>query len=149
MPEQRQRIILFEGLGTRFWRIVRATCYVGLSAAGVLSLFLSPSTLGAALQYTIVVWSVFLIVGGIFCAAGHFFKVLLLERAGLPLLISSIGVYGAAALSQSKGAIGPMIVGLILLSFAIGLLARAREVHVDSKVLKLLHTKEREGRANH
>lgn len=148
MPEQRQRIIFLEGLGSRFWRLARATSYIGLSGAGVLSLFLSPATLGQVLQYTILVWSLFLIIGGVCCAVGHFFKVLALERMGLPLLISSIGVYGSAALTQGHS-MGSAIIGLILLSFAFALLARAKEVHVDSKVLKLLHLKEREDRANH
>lgn len=104
-----------------------------LIAAGASAIFIPPgsvlSSTGQAITYT---WAGFLILGGILCASPIVTGQHIGELTGLPLLVSSVLVFGVVLIyrtTTADGARGAAVVGFLACGFAVLLASRWVEVY--------------------
>ena len=112
---------------------IRLLGHLFLIAAGVSAIFIPPgSVLSSTGQIITYIWACFLILGGVLCASpivtGQHFG----ELAGLPLLGSSVLVFGVVLIYRTAtgdGARGAAVVGFLACAFAVLLASRWVEVY--------------------
>jgi len=129
----------------RSWRIPQ---YTGLVMSGTF-LLIEPSTLVVeqVTRFVAVAWAVGMIFSACVCLYGAFTDKWIGEYAGLPLLASVIAFYGVSAIvsTQPGGGLVRIAFGIVLLSFASGLVARWRDVRSVRKFAMIVGSKDYKG----
>lgn len=122
-------------------RLLYTAAYALMAAAGVFAFFFPARSVQSAtgpLDALLVLWSVFLFVGGVTSALGSYTDRWLGEYTGLPLLASVFGVYGLGALALARpGAWTVLAGGFAFLGIALVFMGRWAEVaHVRAEAAK-------------
>lgn len=113
-------------------RVARVLAYVLWIAAGIL-LTASPSDIIAdkTSGYVVYLWAIFMMLGGISCFVGAVSDRWLGEYAGLPLVISTLWLYGGiltAAGFTGELSYVRLAIGLLFISFGFKALGRWQDI---------------------
>lgn len=112
---------------------LRLSAHLFLIAAGAGAIFIPPgSVLSSTGQIVTYTWAGFLILGGILCASPIVTGQHIGELTGLPLLISSVLVFGVVLIYRTAigdAARGAGVVGCLACAFAALLASRWVEVY--------------------
>ena len=129
----------------RMPKVLRAfafAMYVMYSLAGCIFIFIPSNVVSENTDwFKLLIWHVFLVLGGAFSMFGSLVRKPLIEAIGIPMLISSMTAYATILIVTSFediAANGPRLgVGFMFASTALGLLGRLVEtlwfVWVDTK----------------
>ncbi len=113
-------------------RLLYTAAYALMAAAGVAAFFFPARSVQSAtgpLDALIVLWSIFLVVGGAASALGSFTDRWLGEYVGLPLLAAVFGVYGVGALALARPGMWTVLAGgFAFLAIALVFMGRWAEV---------------------
>lgn len=116
-------------------RTGRILMYLGLSISGILTtLFPSRLVEDQVGGPVVLCWSLGMLVSALTCFYGAVTDKWIGEYTGIPLLASVLGLYGLSALAASDShSLAILAYGLIVVSFASGLVARWRDLQVVKK----------------
>lgn len=132
MPKspRQTRIAQFEGLSPILTerRTARTLMYLALIVAGVVVFYLPIAFFDNVLTFTAVVVGVFLIIGGLVSKIGHTFGIVTLERAGYPLILAAMTGLTTVLFLEAHNNTARTFIGLITLSFTLGLYGRWRDL---------------------
>ena len=109
----------------------RVVMYLGLVFSGVFALSFPSQLVADQVSHAVSVsWGGFMVIGAGLCLFGAATDRWIGEYSGIPLLASSVAMYGGSALVSAKDLESyPLLAyGLVLISFAAGLVARWRDV---------------------
>jgi cellulose synthase/poly-beta-1,6-N-acetylglucosamine synthase-like glycosyltransferase len=120
-------------------RWLRGGMYLLLSAAGVTSLFLDLPFLDNVVNFTILMLGLFFILGGVVSGVGHFLQILVVERAGYPLLLAALVALTVILFIEADENVARAFIGLITLAFALGLYGRSRDLGTLLRIQRSLH----------
>jgi hypothetical protein len=109
-------------------RGVRGLMYGCLTGAGASLWFLHIAFLADVTGLTYLGVSVFLFVGGLVSGVGHGLRILVVERAGYPLVLASLSVLAVVLFNGSGESAVRLFNGLIIFGFTLGLYGRWRDL---------------------
>lgn len=115
----------------RVSRVALGVQYSLLTAAGTLLLIHPTQLLQNAIGAVVLIWAIFLVVGGVFSLAGTLTRTWIGEFLGLILLFTANVVWGGALITYAYSNPGPRTsayYGMALLAWAAGLLYRWGEI---------------------
>ncbi len=122
-------------------RLLYTVGYTLMAAAGVFAFFFPARSVQSAtgpLDALLVLWSIFLFVGGVTSALGSYTDRWLGEYVGLPLLAAVFGVYGVGALALARPGMWTVLAGgFAFVAIALVFMGRWAEVaHVRVEAAK-------------
>lgn len=117
-------------------RSLRGTMYLLIVLAGVAVFIFPVAFLSNISNFSLAVIGAFLLIGGLVSGTGHFYGVITLERAGYPLILTALMAMSAVLFYESsEGNTGArVLLGLIVLSFTLGLYGRWRDLGTLRKI---------------
>ena len=125
----------FLGVGRSF----RVMAYIGFMLSGVTSYLWTPRTIAAELgDSTMLVWSSCLVVGGLLCAVSGAYQRYLVECPGIYIIITGLGLYGAAlwGITLDHGGLTRITQSVLVSCFALFLFGRALQLQALAKALR-------------
>jgi hypothetical protein len=102
--------------------------YLCIASAGVSLWFIDIPFLANVLGLTYLMISVFLFVGGLVSGGGHLLRILVVEKAGYPLIISAMTVLAGVLFNESGASAARVFNGLLVFGFTLGLYGRWRDL---------------------
>lgn len=130
----------------RFNHLLTFVGYFGIMTAGTIATFAQSEVVEAAVGVVwAYVWSVFLILGGLLSLIGlrRFF---LLEVSGLPMIASSLLVYGVLLCSISEDNKPRLAFGILLIATSSWFIARVFELLHDVAIINAVREIEEHGK---
>lgn len=115
-------------------RAVRGLMYMGLALAGVAVFFIPLAFFEELEDFTVGVVGLFLFVGGCISGAGHGLRIISLERAGYPLLVTALSALAAVLFLEADENAARTFIGLLVFSLTLGLYGRWRDLGTLRKI---------------
>lgn len=112
------------------WRVFRSIMYALLTVTGaIVTFYPSPLVIDQVGQFVAVIWGVLLTVSAFGAFLGSIGDRWIGEYVFLPLLWSSLALYGCSALKGSTTPLSTLFAfGLLIMGFSSGLIARWQDV---------------------
>lgn len=109
-------------------RLARGSMYACLAASGVVLWFIPIPFMENLVGMTYAVIATFLIVGGLVSSAGHMLRIIVVERAGYPLLLTALTSLCATLFKESDAQAARIFIALVVFALTLGLYGRWRDL---------------------
>lgn len=115
-------------------RAIRGLMYFCLMLAGIAVFFIPLAFFDRLQDLTIGAVGLFLIVGGTVSGAGHLWRIIVLERAGYPLIITALAALCSVLFVEAQDNAARTFIGLLIMALTLGLYGRWRDLGVLRRV---------------